>query len=126
MHNLEKTCKEYRGITEQYRFNPIPFKNEKEGEAFKYIETYHLYDPQSAQISTVLNGNAKIKKIIIHEDDDKLDDQKYKGVKGNDRVKFEISKTGKFKFNMDPSVSVLIGVDDSIRKRITLLKALIS
>lgn len=115
--NLEKTCKEYRGITEQYRFNPVPFKNEKEREAFKYIETYHLYegyDPQSAQIGTVLNGNAKIKKIIIHEDDDKLDDRKYKGVKGNDKVKFEVSKTGKFKFDMDPSISVLIGVDDNI------------
>ena len=74
---------------------------------------YGGYDPQSAQI-TVLNGNAKIKKIIIHEDDDKLDDQKYKGVKGNDKVKFEVSKTGKFNFNMDPSISVLIGVDDNI------------
>ena len=115
--NLEKTCKEYRGITEQYRFNAIPFKNEKEREAFKNVETYHLYggyDPKSAQIDTILKGNAKIKKIIIHEDDDKLDDPKYKGVKGNDKVKFEISKTGKFKFNMDPSISVLTGVDDDI------------
>ena len=115
--NLEKTCKEYRGITEQYRFNPVPFKNEKEREAFKNVETYHLYggyDPQSTQIDTILNGNAKIKKIIIHEDDDKLDDPKYKGVKGNDKVKFEVSKTGKFKFDMDPSISVLVGIDDSI------------
>lgn len=115
--NLEKTCKEYRGITEQYRFNAIPFKNEKEREAFKNIETYHLYegyDPQSAQIDTILKGNSKIKKIIIYEDDDKLDDQKYNGIKGNEMVEIRPNKTGKFKFNMDPSITVLTGVDDNI------------
>ena len=115
--NLEKTCKEYRGITEQYRFNPIPFENEKERKAFKNIETYHLYgeyDPQSAQINTILDGNVKIKKIIIYEDDDKVDDQKYERIKGNGVVKIRSNKTGKFKFNMDPSVTVLIGVDNNI------------
>lgn len=115
--NLEKTCKEYRGITEQYRFNPIPFESEKEGEAFKNVETYHLYeeyDPELNQIDTVLEGNAKIKKIIIYEDDDKLDDQKYNDIKGNGMVEIRSNKTGKFKFNMDPSISVLVGVDDNI------------
>ena len=28
--NIEKTCKEYKGIIEQYHFNPIPLNNEKE------------------------------------------------------------------------------------------------
>ena len=31
----------YRGIIENYRFNPIPLKNEKERELFKSIESYH-------------------------------------------------------------------------------------
>ena len=41
---LEKTCKEYNGIMEQFKYNPISFKNEKERELFKNIETYYFYD----------------------------------------------------------------------------------
>lgn len=42
--NLEKSNKEYNGIIEQFHFNPIPLKNEKEREIFKNVETYHHYD----------------------------------------------------------------------------------
>ena len=36
--NIEKTNKEYRGIIEQFKYNPIPFKKEKEREIFKNID----------------------------------------------------------------------------------------
>lgn len=118
--NLEKTCREYRGITEQYHFNPILFKNEKEREIFSSIETLNLYDgydPQTTQIDTILKSNAKIKKIIIYEDDDENENENEDEIKDkikNGTVEIRKNKTGKFKFNMDPNISVLVGVDDSI------------
>ena len=42
--NIEKCCKEYRGLIEQLKYNPIPLKNIKERELFKNIETCHYYN----------------------------------------------------------------------------------
>ena len=41
--NIEKSNKQYGGIIEQFKYNPIPFRNDKEREIFKNIETYHYY-----------------------------------------------------------------------------------
>ena len=114
--NLEKTCKEYRGITEQYHFNPVPLEDE-ESASFPNSETFHIYgeyDPESSHINTILAGNSKIKKIIIYEDDDKVNDSKYNDIKGNRSVEIRSNKTGRFNFNMDPSITVLVGVDNNI------------
>ena len=111
--NIEKTCKGYRGIIEQFKYNPVPLKNEKE-EGIFHTETYHFYDdPEIDQVKRILIKPG-VKKVIIHEDDDKVDDKKYNEIRKNDKVKFEVNKTGKFKFNMDPSITVLTGVDDNI------------
>lgn len=111
--NIEKTNKEFRGVIERYHFNPVPLKNEKE-EGIFHTETYHIYDnPDIDQVKRILIKPG-VKKVIIHEDDDKVDDKKYNEIRKNDKVKFEVNKTGKFKFNMDPSITVLTGVDDNI------------
>ena len=61
-----------------------------------------------------LINDPNIKKIIIHEDDDRIDDEKYDSIRGNKYVEIQPNKVGKFNFNMDPSISVLTGVDDNI------------
>ena len=41
--------KEYRGIIEQFKYNPIPFKKEKEREIFKNIDKYYYDTKYSAK-----------------------------------------------------------------------------
>lgn len=111
--NIEKTNKEYRGVIERYHFNPVPLKNEKE-EGIFHTETYHFYDnPDIDKVKRILIKPG-VKKVIIHEDDDKVDDEKYDEIRGNKKVQFKINKTGKFKGKMDPNINVLIGIDEGI------------
>ena len=49
---MEKCCKEYRGIIEQFHFNPISLKNPKNLELFRNIQTYQFYD-------NPINGESK-------------------------------------------------------------------
>ena len=49
--NIEKCCREYNGLIEQFHFNPIPLRNKKEIELFKNLETYHYYSEKEINIS---------------------------------------------------------------------------
>ena len=48
--NIEKSCKEYRGITNQYKYNPIPLRTAKERNAFNNVETYKLTNDDTPSI----------------------------------------------------------------------------
>lgn len=48
--NIEKSCKEYRGITNQFLYNPIPLRTNKERNAFKNIQTYKLTNDDTPSI----------------------------------------------------------------------------
>ena len=47
--NTEKCNKKYNGIIEQFKYNPIRFRNEKEREVFKKIERYHYYKEEERE-----------------------------------------------------------------------------
>ena len=48
--NLVKTCKEFKDIIKQYRFNPIEL-DENELKIFENIEEYHFYSKTNSLIS---------------------------------------------------------------------------
>lgn len=111
--NIEKCCKEYRGLINQYYYNPIPLKDDK-SDLFPNTNTFLLYNSESNDIDIVLKSNNKIKKIIIYEDDDKINEPEYNNIKGKEIIQLPTNITGEFNFNMDPNINVLIGIDDSI------------
>ena len=63
--NVEKCCKEYNGLMETYKYNPISFRNEKEREIFKNIETYHFYSRE--EINENIEKDIRIKEIVHWE-----------------------------------------------------------
>ena len=72
--NLEKCCKEYRGITEQFHFNPIPLQSNKTRELFKNVETFWFYTnpfvpregkPDEIPLLKRMMEDKRIKKINI-------------------------------------------------------------
>ena len=41
--NAEKTCKEYRGIMEEYKKNFVPLSDQNEARLLRNIQTYYVY-----------------------------------------------------------------------------------
>ena len=86
--NLERTNRKYEGMTEEYKYNPIPITDKKQLDVFKNIETYHRYNEKSSEegdndeLEYVLDKNDKdkqLKTIIwkktnVYTDDDYYDD----------------------------------------------------
>lgn len=64
--NLEKTCKTYGFITDEYKYNPIPISenNEKLFKIFKNIETYHFYIDSNENMKDPEN---KIKRDTVYK-----------------------------------------------------------
>ena len=73
--NIEKCCKKYRGITEQFHYNPIPIYDANVFKIFKNIETYHIYDAKQVK-STRKNIKKKINwyKCVPYSDSSNNDD----------------------------------------------------
>ena len=112
--NLEKTCKEYGGIMEQYHFNPIMFEKDKEYMFFPEIETFHFYGNSWSKKEFDLNrintlpNNTKIRKIIVHED------VSLNAIgSGNNNVDFRHIK-GIFTLGMDERINLLCGVNNRL------------
>lgn len=112
--NLEKTCKEYGGIMEQYHFNPIMFEKDKEYMFFPEIETFHFYGNSWSKKEFDLNrintlpNNTKIRKIIVHED------VSLNAIgSGNNNVDFRHIK-GIFTLGMDERINLLCGINNRL------------
>ena len=72
--NIEKSCKEYRGITNQYKYNPIPLRTAKERNAFNNVETYKLTNDDTPSIFNWLRSvNKNKKKPIVIDMDEPID-----------------------------------------------------
>lgn len=123
---LEKCCKEYRGIIDQFKYNPISLKNTKNLDLFKNIQTYQFYD-------NPINGELKdldFLKMLVK-------DEKYKyikriaipGIIDEEEAKKALNKKGisdkriiftrlttKYKKNMDPKIAILNEVDPDLRR----------
>ena len=66
--NLEKLTKEYNGIMEQFKYNPIPFKNDKKELEFENIETYYIYETVDNTIKSVEDNINRYNKIVCFAD----------------------------------------------------------
>lgn len=124
--NAEKTCKKYRGITKEYKYNPIPLE-QNEINLFPNIQTFNLYDgydsnpdSDSQHIITDLQKKNKSIMINIYEDDNKTDDAKYAIIKEDPNYQIISIKTGKLNLhminndNVNDNVNVLTGIDVDI------------
>ena len=111
--NLEKTCKEYRGIIEQFHFNPITFNNNKERDLFKNIETYYVYPKETPKIGkTEINRLARdkrIKKLVIDNE------KKISKVDKDPKIEYR-HLSDKFRLKLDPDVNILKGLDDKLKE----------
>lgn len=113
--NLEKTCKEYNGIMEQYHFNPIMFEKDKEYTFFPEIETFHFYGNRWSRkefdlnrINTLPNNN-KIKKIIVHEN------VSLNAIGTVNNIDFRHIK-GILTLGMDKKINLLCGVNNKLNE----------
>lgn len=66
--NATKVCKEYRGIMDEYRYNPIPFNNKNERNLFSNIEVYHFYNMNTEVENEIILNDPNIKKRVQHEE----------------------------------------------------------
>lgn len=115
---IEKACKEYRGITEQYHYNPISFHNDdtkigkKEREMFRNAETLYIYGGDIDYIDkefkkrfedmiAFTEDGKSIKKIIVIGDVSLRDMIKYED---DYRIEFK-NITSPFKQALDPRVN---------------------
>lgn len=85
--NIEKTCKNYKGLIESFHYNPIPILKNIDRKLFKNIVYYHIYskdqelkfnddiqetyywisetlNPHRAEVSFTING-VKYENIIM-------------------------------------------------------------
>lgn len=76
---LVKTCKKYRGIIEQYKYNPIEINDKNEiDNIFKNIEEFHIYKtplikydysdinkPESKWIQIIREMPTTVKKVVV-------------------------------------------------------------
>lgn len=124
---MEKCCKEYRGIIDQFHFNPISLKNTKNLDLFKNIHTYQFYNnPINGELKDfgflkMLVNDKKynyIKRIsipgIIDEEMAKNSLQK-RGI-ASDKIVFTKLSTKYKKDEMNPNISILNGVDSDLNK----------
>lgn len=123
---MEKCCKEYRGIIEQFHFNPISLKNTKNLDLFKNIETYQFYD-------NPINGESRdmnfLKMLVNDEKYDKITKISIPGIIDENEAKTALNKKGisdkkivftrlstKYKKDMDPNIAILNEVDPELRR----------
>ena len=124
---MEKCCKEYRGIIEQFHFNPISLKNTKNLDLFKNIDTYQFYNnPINGELKDfgflrMLINDKKynyIKKIaipgIIDEDIARNALQK-RGI-SSEKIVFTKLSTKYKKDGMNPNIAILNEVDSELKK----------
>lgn len=124
--NIEKCCKEYRGIMELYHYNPIPIPlTGKPRKFFKNIETYWFYsnplnnDSEFYDIKLLENGikDKRIKRINILGEIDKDEAQEIldrENVSYHDKdtdIDFKEYTTPYKKGGIDPKIQILSGID---------------
>lgn len=111
--NLEKSCKEYRGTVNRFKYNPITFNNLKEREVFKNIETYHIYDRETPRIGkTEINKilrDKRIKRLIIwnEKDIDKIE--------RDPKIEYK-HLIGEYSTELDSDINVLKGITKTISR----------
>ena len=124
---MEKCCKEYRGIIEQFRFNPISLKNPKNLDLFRNIQTYQFYD-------NPINGESKdldfLKMLVEDEKYDHITKIAIPGIIDENEAKRALNKKGiadkkivftrlatKYKREgLDPNIAILNEVDPELRR----------
>jgi len=110
---LEKTNKKYRGIIEQFKYNPIPFKNEKEREVFKNMELYNFYDRDFEKEKEMIKNDKRIKKYVYWDvsysywKENKKENEEYKkiGYEAEDMAKYLLTNDIGPKGDMDGNIS---------------------
>lgn len=124
---MEKCCKEYRGIIDQFHFNPISLKNTKNLDLFKNIQTYQFYDnpingeSRDLDFLKMLIEDEKynhITKISIPGIIDEIEAKKALNKKGISDKKIVFTRlTTKYKKDgMDPNIAILNEVDPELRR----------
>lgn len=123
--NLEKCCKKFRSLFEQYTCNPVPLNSNKERNLFPRLRTYRCFgDSDIKELERFISYSSRIKNVIIYNDDEndeeKYDDFKqiqlsendYETVDGKQVHFYEYS--GPFEPNMNPNIIMLKGVSPTV------------